>query len=98
MITKPRNSPAYDQGVRAFLVFAFGHGSVNDTMICPCPMCGFSKCQTLLEVFNHLIYKQFWKGYTIWYLHGESHPQEMNYVSNNDEVGSQRMSLIKIRL
>ncbi|KAJ0984985.1 hypothetical protein J5N97_003341 [Dioscorea zingiberensis] len=87
-ITMPRNSPAYDHGVRNFIEFAFQHGSVNDMILCPCPKCGFHKHKTRAEVYDHLICKQFPKGYTIWYLHGELHPQQTNYVSSSVDVAS----------
>ena len=51
-------------------------------------MCGFSKPRTHAEVYDHLICKQFPKRYTIWFLHGESHSQDMTYVSRNTAVVS----------
>lgn len=41
-IKMPRNSSVYDQGVRAFIEFAFQHNAVNDMILCPCPTCRFS--------------------------------------------------------
>ncbi|XP_039118048.1 uncharacterized protein LOC120253911 [Dioscorea cayenensis subsp. rotundata] len=88
--TMSRNSLAYDQGVKNLIEFAFYHGSVNDMILCPCPKCRFSKGQNRAEIYDHLICKQFPKGYTIWYLHGESHPQETTSVPSNIAVDSQR--------
>ncbi|XP_039128978.1 uncharacterized protein LOC120265146 [Dioscorea cayenensis subsp. rotundata] len=91
----PRNSVAYDQGVKNFIEFAFRHGSINDMILCPCPMCGFSKRLNRDEVYDHLICKQFPKGYTIWYLHGESHPRETTNAPANIEIASQRNVVVQ---
>ena len=57
-------------------------------ILCPCPTCGFSKRRTRAEVYDHLICKQFPKEYTIWFLHGESHPEDTTYISRNSEAVS----------
>ncbi|XP_039116440.1 uncharacterized protein LOC120251851 [Dioscorea cayenensis subsp. rotundata] len=88
-ITKPRNSLVYDQGVKTFIEFAFQHGAVNDMILCPCPTCGFSKRQKRAEVYDHLICKPYPKGYPIWHLHGESHPNETTNVEFSNNVASQ---------
>ena len=88
-ITMQRTSSVYDQGVKTFIEFAFQHSSVNDMILCPCPTCGFSKRRTRAEVYDHLICKQFPKGYTIWFLHGESHPEDTTYISRNSEAVSE---------
>ncbi|XP_039145533.1 uncharacterized protein LOC120282747 [Dioscorea cayenensis subsp. rotundata] len=91
----PRNSVAYDQGVKNFIEFAFRHGSINDMILCPCPMCEFSKRLNRDEVYDHLICKQFPKGYTIWYLHGESHPPETTNSPVNIKIASQRNVVVQ---
>ena len=58
-------------GLNQFLDFAFNNGAIGDKIKCPCPRCGFGKCQTRNIVFDHLINKSFPKNYITLVMHGE---------------------------
>ncbi|XP_061343726.1 uncharacterized protein LOC133289743 [Gastrolobium bilobum] len=80
-IMQPRNSPAYEQGVRAFIDFASQKRGIEGEILCPCPLCGFRKWQKRDVVYDHLICRQFPKGYTFWFHHGETNMGEASNVA-----------------
>ena len=57
-IMMPRNTVAYEQGVRGFIDFALEHSSIEGKIIRPCPGCDFRKRQTGDCVYEHSIWKQ----------------------------------------
>ncbi|XP_058770484.1 uncharacterized protein LOC131644106 isoform X1 [Vicia villosa] len=71
-ITKPQSSKAYQQGIQEFIDFAFKGAKENDVVICPCKRCGFRKSKSRSDMFDHLMWSPFPKGYTMWTHHGES--------------------------
>ena len=83
-IMMPRNSPVYEHGVRGFIDFAFKHHSVEGKIICHCSLCGFRKWQTREDVYDHLICKQFPRGYTFWHYHGEANLGETSNAVGRD--------------
>ena len=95
-ITKPRNSPEYEQGVSGFIDFAFAHRSVNSKIICPCSLCAFKKWQTRDVVYEHLICKQFPKGYTFWFYHGESSMGETSNVSSTSVLHTVQDPVVQV--
>ncbi|XP_057420787.1 uncharacterized protein LOC130714843 isoform X1 [Lotus japonicus] len=88
-ILLPRNSPAYQEGVKGFLDFAFERSSVDGAILCPCGLCNFRKWLTRDVVYEHLIIKQFPRNYTFWFDHGESHEVETenNCTANLSSLG-----------
>ncbi|XP_057444525.1 uncharacterized protein LOC130736753 [Lotus japonicus] len=85
-ISMPRNSLAYEQGVKSFLDFAFERSSVDGKILCPCVLCECRKWQIKDVVYDHLIVKQFPKNYTFWFYHRESGHVE------NENVGRENVS------
>ncbi|XP_057450446.1 uncharacterized protein LOC130742359 [Lotus japonicus] len=84
-IEMPRNTMAYEEGVKRFIDFAFERSSIEGKIICPCPRCEFRKRQTRDEVYDHLICKQLPKGYTFWFDHGETMNNSPQNVPNSVE-------------
>ncbi|XP_020963472.1 uncharacterized protein LOC110265062 [Arachis ipaensis] len=82
----PRHTEGYQHGVNSFLDFAFSRGRPQgQEILCPCSICNNFSWGRRDEVYDHLISKEFQKGYTVWVHHGEriSH---MDSESDESEV------------
>lgn len=71
---KYRGSTEYHQGVEHFINYAVSKTSRNGHILCPCRKCCNNYWKNKEMVKDHLLENGFIKGYTNWFLHGESVP------------------------
>ena len=79
---KGRCSKEYIQGIRNFLQFAFRDVPSGGKTFCPCVECICRIPLDRTKMQCHLIGKGFSRGYTVWYLHGESLPKASSSQTN----------------
>ncbi|XP_058766785.1 uncharacterized protein LOC131640406 [Vicia villosa] len=86
----PWFSQEYINGVTRFLDFAFTNGSPHgDELLCPCAKCKNLYWKTRDVIKDHLIAKDFLKGYDVWLHHGENLQRSMEIgVAMEDQEGS----------
>lgn len=76
----------YIIGVESFLDFAHTKGRPQgDEILCPCGKFRNHLWVRRHVVYDHLIVKDFWKGYNIWIYHGELIPShtKLNHAMEN---------------
>lgn len=86
-ISKPRWSLEYQDGVNAFLEFAYANLSNEDSILCPCNECVNCLLRTRETVYHHLIHKGFLRGYTLWLCHGESSSSHKPIPNSDSDDG-----------
>ena len=70
-VNLPRSSNEYNNGVEKFLDLAFSKTSQYGQILCPCKECVNRHWLSRKQVYDHLIYKGFTRGYKDWVFHGE---------------------------
>ncbi|CAM8926030.1 unnamed protein product [Rhodiola kirilowii] len=74
-----RLSDEYEKGIMDFCEFASAYALKNtlESVFCPCKAC-FNKIKVKLEeLHKHLFLKGIDPLYTVWYMHGEAEPQDV---------------------
>ncbi|GKV33101.1 hypothetical protein SLEP1_g41645 [Rubroshorea leprosula] len=67
-----RASLTYVRGAMRFILFASNHLDEDGKITCPCRICVNGQSMYPQDVFDHIIWNGFLRGYVNWGLHGEA--------------------------